>query len=118
MPLDRLVTIDIQGTGDTNAAGQYIAGPDTSYRRWATLVDTSISRTLEVGGLRAEEDALYRVRYFPELAGADVRLTFVTEDDGDNYRVTNITEPTGRDGNTRRRWLEIQCIRQDFGTVS
>lgn len=116
MPTDRLVTVNVQGIGDYDAAGVYHPGPDRFFRRWATLVDTSLERTLRLGGTRAEESALYRVRYFPELAGADVRLTFLTEDDGDNYRVTNITEPTGRDGRTRRRWLEVDCIRADLGS--
>ena len=119
MPTDRLVTINIQGIGDYNAAGIYIPGADMFMRRWATLVDTSLERSLTLGqgGARAEEQALYRTRYFKELAGADVRIVFLTEDDGDRYRVTRITEVTGRDGNTRRKWLEVDCIRADPGTV-
>ena len=115
MPMDRLVTVVIQAIGDYDASGQYIAGPDRFYRRWATLIDTSISRYLSIGGSRAEEDAAYRMRYFPELAAGDVRIAFLVEDDGDSYKIISISEPTGRDGNTRRRWLEVQCIRQDFG---
>ena len=119
MPTDRLVTINIQGIGDYDAAGIYIPGADMFVRRWATLVDTSLERSLTLGqgGARAEEQALYRTRYFKELAGADVRIVFLIEDDGDRYRVTRITEVTGRDGNTRRRWLEVDCIRADPGTV-
>ena len=119
MPTDRMVTVNIQSLGVYNAAGIYIAGADNLNRRWATLIDTSVDRTLHLGqgGSRAEETALYRVRYFKELASADVRITFLTEDDGDRYRVTRITEQTGRDGNTRRRWLEIDCIRADLGAA-
>lgn len=118
MPTDRLVTLNLQAIGDYNAAGIYIPGADMKYRRWATLVDTSIERLLRVGGARAEETALYRVRYFKELAGADVRITYLTEDDGDRYRVGAITEATGRDGNVRRRWLELDCIRADLGAAT
>lgn len=120
MPTDRLITINLQELGDYNAAGIYIDGADMLMRRWATLIDTSIDRalTLGQGGSRAEETALYRVRYFKALAGADVRVTFLTEDDGDRYRVTRITEVTGRDGRVRRKWLELDCIRSDVGSAA
>ena len=116
---DRLITINLQDLGVHNQAGIYVVGTDNLHRRWATLVDTSVDRTFRLGqgGSRAEETALYRVRYFRALAGADVRITFLTEDDGDRYRVTNITEVTGRDGNIRRRWLELDCIRADLGAA-
>ena len=70
---------------------------------WATLVDTTLligRYRLGEGGSRAEESALYRVRYFAALAGANVRTLFLTEADGDRYTVTNVSEATGRDGNT------------------
>ena len=116
MPTDRIVTVQLQSPGTYNDAGAFIPGVETDYRRWATLVDTSVERQLRAGqgGSRAEESALYRVRYFRALAGANVRTTFLTEDDGDRYRVTRITEQTGRDGNQRRRWLELDCIRADM----
>ena len=117
MPTDRLVTINLQAIGDHNAAGIYIPGADMRQRRWATLIDTSVERLIRIGGARAEETALYRIRYYKALAGADVRLTFLTEDDGDRYRVATITEVTGRDGNVRRRWLELDCIRADLGAA-
>ena len=119
MPTDRLATINVQAIGDYNAAGIYIPGDDMFMRRWVTLVDTSVERTLTLGGggSRAEEQALYRTRYTKDLAGADVRIVFLTEDDGDRYRVTKISEVTGRDGNVRRRWLELDCTRADSGTV-
>ena len=47
------------------------------------------------------------------LASANVLTTFLIEADGDRYTVTNISEATGRDGNVRRRWLELDCIRAD-----
>ena len=115
MPVDRLVTVEIQEPGDYNQAGQFVEGTKTLYRRWATLVDTTVDRTLRLGegGSRAEESALYRVRYFLDLASANVLTTFLIEADGDRYTITNISEATGRDGNTRRRWLELDCLRAD-----
>ena len=115
MPVDRIVIIGIQQPASYNDAGQFVDGVEIEYRRFATLVDTTVDRTLRLGegGSRAEESALYRVRYFAALAGANVRTLFLTEADGDRYTVTNISEATGRDGNTRRRWLELDCIRAD-----
>lgn len=113
MPTDRVITVGIQQPGDYNQAGQFVPGVEAEYRRWATLIDTSLERLIQQGGSRGEEDALYRVRYFRALAEADVRITFVTEADGDRYTVSGIEEVTGRDGNTRRRWLELTCIRAD-----
>ena len=120
MPTDRLITLNLMELGDYSGAGIYIPGADVLYRRWATLIDTSVDRSLTLGqgGSRAQETALYRTRYFKELASADVRITFLTEDDGDRYRVTRISEVTGRDGNTRRRWLELDCIRADVGSAA
>ena len=120
MPTDRLVTINLQELGDYSGAGIYVDGPDVLYRRWATLIDTSVERSLTLGqgGSRAQETALYRVRYFKALASADVRITFLQEDDGDRYRVTRITEQTGRDGRVRRKWLELDCVRADVGSAA
>ena len=120
MPTDRLITLNLQELGTYNAAGIYVEGADVFKRRWATLIDTSVDRSLTLGqgGSRAQEQALYRTRYSSDLAGADVRVTFLTEDDGDRYRVIRISEVTGRDGNTRRRWLELDCIRADVGSAA
>ena len=113
MPTDRIITINLQAFGTYDDAGIYQPGADMLRRTWATLLDTTLFRYIIPAGARAEEDAIYRVRYFRELASADVRIVFVTEDDGDFYRVNRIEEVTGRDGKTRRRWLDISCIRPD-----
>ena len=113
MPTDRIVIINIQGFGTYDDAGVYHDGPDNLYRRWATLIDTSITSVIIPGGERAEVDAAYRVHYFKALANADVRITTLTDADGHFFDVQKIIEPTGRDGNTRRRWLEVECLRPD-----
>ena len=113
MPTDRMVTINIQEFGTYNAAGNYQDGADGLHRRWVTLVDTSLERQIIPGGARAEADAVYRTRYFRALAEADIRITYLIEDDGDRYSIESIKEVTGRDGNVRRRWLELECLRPD-----
>ena len=39
MPLDRPIIVGIRGADDFNDAGQFIAGPLTSWPVWATVVD-------------------------------------------------------------------------------
>ena len=113
MPTDRIVTINIQAAGDYNDAGVFVPGADVLHRRWATLIDNSLERQLMGGGTRATDNVLYRTRYFAALAAADIRTTFLSEDNGPRYIINEITEVTGRDGNVRRRWLELECLRPD-----
>ena len=70
MPTDRVITVGIQQPGTYNDAGQFVDGTESEYRRWATLVDTSLERLILQGGSRGEEDALYRVRLFPGPGGS------------------------------------------------
>ena len=111
MPIDRLLTVTITGEGDFNQAGQYVEGTPTDYRRWASLVDTSVERLLLQGGTRGESDVVFRVRYFDALATAVITRVTVTDADGGIFTVNTISEVTGRDARTRRRWLELECIR-------
>ena len=111
MPIDRLITVTITGPSDYNQAGQFVPGTATAYRRWASLVDTSVERLLLQGGSRGEEDAIFRVRYFKDLADAAIGNVTVVDADGFSFTVSGISEVTGRDARTRRRWLEVECIR-------
>ena len=112
MPVDRLITVSITGASGYNQAGQFVPGTPTAYRRWAGLIDTSLERQLESGGTRGEADAVYRVRWFDALATAAMTTLTVTDADGATYTVTGVSEATGRDARTRRRWLEIECTRE------
>ena len=113
MPTDRIVTINIQGGGTYDDAGVYQRGVDRLLRRWATLIDTSLERRFAIGGTIEYKNVLYRVRYFQDLADADIRITFLYDDAGIIYTLNTITEVTGRDGNIRRRWLELDCVRRE-----
>ena len=113
MPLDRRITLQIFGEGDYDEAGRFQEGVQVDHHVWATLLDTSLTRTLGQSGARGEEDAIYRVRYFAELAALPFARVKVQEADGDLYLVQKISEATGRFGDLRRRWLELECIRAD-----
>ena len=112
MPLDRPITIGIRGPDDTNAAGQFVPGVVEPYPVFATAIDISVQRNLEVGGARLEADRIFRVRWFEELALAPVTSIELTDELALSYRVTNVSEYVGRFGDLRRRWLDIECTRE------
>ena len=112
MALDRPIIIGIRGPSDFNDAGQHIPGVLTEYPAWASPIDISVSRNLEVGGARLESDRVLRVRWFEELALAPVTSIELTDELALAYTVTKVSEYVGRFGEIRRRWLDLECSRE------
>ncbi len=112
MPLDRPITIGIRGPDDTNAAGQFVPGVKVDYPVFATALDISVQRNLEVGGARLEADRIFRVRWFEELAVAPVTSIELADELALNYTVTDVSEFVGRFSDLRRRWLDLECSRE------
>ena len=112
MPVDRLVFIAVRGQGDFDNAGVFQPDPNPLLlRKWATPVDLSVDRTLERGGVRGDATHVYRVRWTSALARARLSMLTLWDEYEFSYTVTNVNEQTGRDGRTRRRWLELECTR-------
>ena len=112
MPLDRPITVTIRGADDTNAAGQFVPGVAVEYPIFATAIDISVTRNLEIGGARLDADRVFRVRWFEELALAPVTSVAIIDELALAYTVTNVSEYVGRFGEQRRRWLDIECSRE------
>ena len=113
MPLDRLITVVVMTMPTRNEHGEVVPGQELANSRvWADLVDNSVARSLESGGARGLADRVYRVRYFAVLANARPVNVKVTDDAGSVFTVTEISEETGRNSETRRRWLELECTRE------
>ena len=113
MPLDRLITVVVRAPMTRDEHGEIVPGAEiANSRRWADLVDNSVARVLETGGARGDADRVYRVRYFAILANARPVNVKVTDDAGSVFTVTEISEETGRNSETRRRWLEMECTRE------
>ena len=112
MPLDRPITATIRGADDYNQAGQFVPGLAVEYPIYATAIDISVSRQLEVGGARLDSDRVFRVRWFEELALAPVTSVAVIDELALAYTVTHVEEYVGRFGEQRRRWLDISCSRE------
>ena len=112
MPVDRVIAVNITGEDTYNQAGQFVPGESVTYRRYASLLDTSLARQLESGGARQIEEQIFRVRWFSVLANASVTEVSVVDLEGLTHTVTGIEEPTGRDARDRRRWLDLTVTRE------
>ena len=112
MPVDRLVTIAVDRTGGFNPAGVFVPDADPLViRRWASVIDLSVERTLEAGGARGDAQRIYRVRWTQDLASSRLARLRVWDEYGASYTVTRREEVTGRNQQTRRRWLDMECTR-------
>ena len=120
MALDRPATIRIYAEGLRDSAGRYIPGPATDYRVWLTRTETTGSRLLESDGTREEVIGVWRLRWFRDLADADLGLDHELLVDGSTWVITAIREVDNRDQRSdvsravrdRRRWLAIEATEQ------
>ena len=111
MPVDRLLTIGLDTEGSYSRFGEFEPGPLTVLRKWATIIDTSVTRTIDSGGARGDADLVVRLRYTSGLMESPISRMSAWDEDGASYTVSRRDEETGRDGRTRRRWVELELSR-------
>ena len=115
MPLDRLIRVISEAPGTRNQYGESVPGAVTRRLLWATRMDRTLTDIAEEGGQRTEGRRDYRIRWIPDLRHQlSVHLSLMDgtlDDAGEDviWTIDNIVEVTGRDGNTRRRFLDFQC---------
>ena len=88
----------------------------TDYPVWAQLAQDRLARNVEVGGIFALGDRVWRVRFNQAFvdahaAGSTVSVVIAGQTDADGEdavdRVTGIGEPTMRGPLRRRRYLDL-----------
>ena len=117
MPLDRLIEVTYLGIGSRNMYGEYIPPTPRKFRVWGTQKDLDLAHANEEGGQRGERRRDWRIRWHEEIAYSDTTLLTVddfTSRDADGHHfvwsVVNMVEVNGRNGERRRRWLDIQGL--------
>ena len=117
MPLDRLIEVTYLGVGTRNMYGEYITPAPRKHRVWANQKDRDLTHVIESGGKRGERRRDWRIRWHEEIAYADTSLLtvedFTSEDVAGHHivwSVVNMVEVEFRDGQRRRRWLDIQGL--------
>ena len=117
MPLDRPATVRIYAEGTRNQHGEFVRGPSTDYRVWLTRIESTGQRAAESEGARQIRTASYRLRWFRELADADVARSHELLVDGLTMIITSVSETDNRDHRAevaravrdRRRWLAVEA---------
>ena len=109
MPLDRIITVNVETRGTYSDRGQYVAGTVTPLRVWATKTDRDLMDVLETGGDRGEIQRTWRVRWDSRIYAAQPELLAVV-DDTLTFNIQNMAEVTGRDGMTRRRFIDLTGV--------
>ena len=110
MPVDRIITITITREGMRNEFGEFVPGAATDHTVWASRFDASLTDLAESGGSRDETQRDWRIRYRADVAAISDLTKLEIIDDEVTFNVLNMIEETGRDGNTRRRWLRISGV--------
>ena len=105
MAMDRRLDI-VSTTTAKNRFGE-TETTETTITVWATQVGLNSERSLDIRGVIADADTLWRIRFRSDLLAAFVGGATITAHEhggaGDPEVVTKISEPP----NTRRRFLEI-----------
>ena len=130
MPVDRIIELAYETPGhratqaeadadpnDDIRVGSYIPGVTITYRVWATQKDIDLTHVNEEGGRRSDRRKDWRIRWHDEIAIIPTQL-LTLEDfssvDADGHSITwnviNMLEVNGRNGETRRRWLDLQAV--------
>ena len=105
--LDRIITVRVQAEGMRNEHGEFVEGAVTPIRVWASRRDRDLTDIAEEGGTRGEARRDWRIRWRADLAGA-ATSSLAVQDDRLEWTVDKLVEVTGRKGELRRRWLDIQ----------
>ena len=110
MPVDRIITVRLTSEGMRNEFGEFVPGAAVDHRVWASRFDASLTDLAESGGSRDETQRDWRIRYRADVAAISDLTKLEIIDDEVTFNVLNMIEETGRDGNTRRRWLRITGV--------
>ena len=117
MPLDREITISRQEPGTRNQYGEFVPGASRRFTMWASLNDLSLTDDPRPEGQLTVALKEYTIRWFDILGVTNSNQLTVTDGSVDPNDITNrpiswsvddIIELTGRDGNTRRRWVKLK----------
>ena len=109
MPADRLITVNLMAEGMRNEHGEYVDGVVTAIRTWATRSDKSQEDKEQEGGALDTTRRDWRIRWDSRIANTPAsRLEVV--DGLETFNVLNMVEVTGRRGELRRRFLDIQGV--------
>ena len=109
MPLDRTIEVQVEIPGDYNDRGVYVPGAVSYLRLWATKTDRDLVNVIETGGERGEIMRTWRLRWNAAVYAAGPTLLTVV-DDGVKFGVQNMVEVTGRQGEYRRRWIDLTGV--------
>ena len=111
MPHDRLITVNVQSLGHRDQHGNYIPGPVTAIRTWATRRDRYQDDIEAEGGVFDSTRRDWRIRWNRLIADAPTSRLEVVDDDGAIFNALNIVEVTRERGEPlRRRFLTIQGV--------
>ena len=107
MALDRRITVRIgDGAGERNMFGEFIPGAFVDYVVWAEQRGAGSADAETAGGTVVQAARSYTVRWFSELAVANIAFVTVIDEDGFNWNAENISE-----SDARRRLIYIETIR-------
>ena len=109
MPTDRLITVTLTTEGMRNQVGVYVPGTVTTVRTWATRMDKSQEDIEQEGGIADSTRRDWRIRWDSRLADRPISQMAIV-DGPTTFNVLNMIEVTGRRGELRRRWLEIEGV--------
>lgn len=106
----------IKAPGTRNDYREFVPGVTTDYRVWATRIESTAARELELDGSRQERIGRYRLRWFGALAEANLALSHELVVDGVTCAITFVAETDNRDQrsdvsravHSRCRWLAVE----------
>ena len=109
MALDRRVTVRIAVAGSgRNVFGEAVETTEyTDYPLWAERAGAGSIDQNTAGGVIVLAARRYTVRYFKELALANITDVGVIDEFGHNWNAENITE-----SDARRRLIYIETVRE------
>ena len=119
MPLDRQIEITYEGAGSRNRYGEYVPGTKTIFKVWANRMDLNFDSDQQPEGKRSLIRRRYRVRWIHELSHASPSQIVINDGtiDATSHSASplpldcdGITEVTGKYGEQRRRYLDIDLI--------
>ena len=105
--LDRLITVMLLTSGRNDFGEPFETVVEHS--AWAALRDLSAGEDLERSGNRDFAERIWRIRWTATIANADTTNAEVRDDAGVVWGVNRIVEVTGRDGEIRNRYLDIEA---------
>ena len=107
MPLDRLITVNLQLEGE-RVLGKYVEGLVTPYRVWAERISSGGSTDeASEGGTLIQALVTWRIRFLEAIAQHRVDRMSVRAE-GHDWNVEAVTQ-----SDERRRFIELQAIRGD-----